>query len=106
MASLSASVGGVLQASAPGKLPRDEKQITNYKSRVLAEQRVSSCPHGTTRDVAADDLFMIMQKAFTEDPSKKFVRAVNAAPEPAVVLSTERQLQDFVQMHSSSPLSQ
>jgi hypothetical protein len=36
-----------------------------------------------------------MHKCFTEDPSKKFVRAVNAAPEPAVVVTTDRQLQDI-----------
>ena len=95
VATLSAQVGGVLQASAPGQLPRDEKQVTNFRSRVSTEQRLSNCPPGISRDVAADDLFMIMQKAFTEDPSKKFVRAVNAAPEPAVVVSTDRQLQDL-----------
>ena len=85
----------MLTASAPGQLPRDEKQVTNFRSRVSAEHRVSNCPPGVSRDAAADDLFMIMQKAFTEDPSKKFVRAVNAAPEPAVVVSTDRQLQDL-----------
>lgn len=94
VASLSAEVGGVLEAIAPGQLPRNEKQVTNYRSRVLLEQR-HSCIPGTSRDVAADDLFMIMQKCFTEDPSKKFVRAVNAAPEPAVVVTTDRQLQDL-----------
>lgn len=40
---------------------------------------------------------MIMQKTFTEDPTKKFVRAVSAAPEPAVVVCTDRQLQDLAQ---------
>ena len=95
IATLSAQVGGVLQASAPGQLPRDEKQVTNFRSRVSTEQRLSNCPPGVSRDAAADDLFMIMQKAFTEDPSKKFVRAVNAAPEPAVMVSTDRQLQDL-----------
>ena len=93
VASLSAEVGGVLEAIAPGQLPRDEKQITNYKARVTLEQR-QSCLPGTSRDAAADDLFMIMHKCYTEDPSKKFVRAVNAAPEPAVVVTTDRQLQD------------
>ena len=42
VASLSANVGGILQASAPGQLPRDEKQITNYKTRVSAQRRVSN----------------------------------------------------------------
>ena len=30
--SLSAEVGGVMEATAPGQLPQDEKQITNYKA--------------------------------------------------------------------------
>ena len=102
IASLSASVGGVLQVSAPGQLPRDEKQVTNYKLSASAEQRMSICPPGTSRDVAAADLFMIMQKAFTDDPSRKFMRAVNAAPEPAVVVSTERQLQDLARFCTNS----
>ena len=73
VATLSARVGGVLQACAPGQLPRDEKQITNFRSRVSTEQRLSNCPPGISCDIAADNLFIIMQKAFTEDPSKKFV---------------------------------
>lgn len=40
---------------------------------------------GMSRDAAADNLFVVMQQAFTEDPSKKFVQAVNAIPVPAVV---------------------
>ena len=36
-----------------------------------------------------------MQKAYSEDPSNRFVRAVNAASEPAIVVSTDRQLQDL-----------
>ena len=40
VATLSASVGGVLTASAPGQLPRDEKQVTNFRSRVSAEHSV------------------------------------------------------------------
>ena len=48
-----------------------------------------------SRDAAADDLFVIMQKALTEDPSKKFIRAINAAPEPAIVVATDRQLHNL-----------
>jgi len=33
VASVSAVPGGVLRASAPGQLPRDEKQVTNFKAR-------------------------------------------------------------------------
>ena len=99
VASLSAEVGGVLEATAPGQLPRDEKQITNYKARVTLEQR-QSCLPGASRDAVADDLFMIMHKCYTEDPLKKFVRAVNAAPEPAVVVTTDcNMLLDFAPLH-------
>ena len=52
VASLSAEV---VEAIAPGQLPRDEKQITNYKARVSLEQRQSFLP-GASRDAAADDL--------------------------------------------------
>ena len=94
VASLSAAAGGVLEATAPRQLPWGEKQIVNFKAKCSFDSRLSSFP-GTSRDAAADDLFLIMQKAFTEDPSRKFVRAVNAAPEPAVVVTTDRQLQDL-----------
>ena len=67
VASLSAVVGGVLEASAPGQLLRDEKQVINYKSNVALDSQMSCLP-GTSCDVAADDHFMIMQKAFTGDP--------------------------------------
>ena len=49
----------------------------------------------TTRDAAAAELFLVMQKAYTENPSRKFVHAVNAAPEPAVVCATDHQLVDL-----------
>ncbi len=98
---VSADAGGVLEASAPGRLPRDEKQVSNFKSRVPSGSRLSSVI-GLSRDAAADDLFIVMQKAFTEDPSKKFVRAVNAAPEPAVVVATDRQLQDLARFCTST----
>lgn len=61
---------------------------------MVLDSRLSAFP-GTSRDAAADELFLVMQKAYTEDPSQKFVRAVNAAPEPAVVCATDRQLCDL-----------
>ena len=92
--SLSAAAGGVLAASAPGQLPRGEKQVINFKSKMALDLRMSSFP-STSRDAAADELFLVIQKAYTEDPSRKFVRAVNAAPEPAVVCATDQQLLDL-----------
>ena len=66
VSTLSAEMGGILQALAPGQLPRDEKQVTNFRSKQLINSRVSSLPKGLSRDAAADDLFVIMQKAYTE----------------------------------------
>ncbi len=84
----------MLEACAPGHLPRREKQVVNFKSKVSLESMLSSFP-GTSRDAAADDLFLVMQKAYTKDPFRKFVRAVNATPERAVVVTTDRQLSDL-----------
>ena len=91
---LSSQAGGMLEACAPGQLPRNEKQVTNYKSKALISERQSDFPE-VSRDAAADDLFLVMQKCYSEDPLQKFVRAVNAAPEPAVVVTSDRQLQDL-----------
>ena len=90
---ISAIAGGILGATAPGQLPRDEKQITNFKAREVISSRL--CTSNVAKDAAADDLFLVMQKAYSEDPSNRFVRSVNAAPEPAIVVSTDRQLQDL-----------
>lgn len=97
---VSNSAGGVLKAITPGQLPRDEKQVSNFRSRALTSARLSLVP-GVHRDAAADDLFVVMQKAFTEDPYRKFIRAVNAAPEPAVVVATNQQLQDLARFCTS-----
>ena len=105
VASLSASVGGVLQTSAPGQLPRDEKQVMNYKLRASAEQRMSIFPPGTSHDVAADDLLMIMQKAFTEDPSRKFGLSMLNRQLWYLLNTSSKTLLDFVQTHLNSLLS-
>ena len=64
---LSHEVGGVLGATAPGQLPRNEKQVVNLKSK-----RCSS-------SAAADDLFAVMQDAHTQDPNNRFVRDIKTA---------------------------
>ena len=50
-------------------LARNEKQISNFK----AQSHASAFPH-LSLDAAADDLFIVMQQAYTEDASKKFVQ--------------------------------
>lgn len=95
VAALSSAEGGILEAVAPGQLPCGEKQIVNFKAKMSVASKLSSFP-GISRNAAADDLFLVMHKTFTEDPTRKFVRAVNAAPEPAVVVTTDRQLADLL----------
>ena len=53
-------------------------------------------------DATADDLFVVMQQTFTEDPAWKFVWAVNAAPELAVVVATDAQLHNLAHFCTSS----
>lgn len=42
-----------------------------------------------------------MQQAYSDDPAHKFTRAVSAAPEPAVVVATDKQLHDVVHFCTS-----
>ena len=97
VAAVSSLVGGVRTASAPGQLPRSEKQVINFKAR----GHVSATP-GSGCNVGADDLLFVMQQAYTEDADNKFIRAVNAAPQPAILLVTDKQLRDLVRFCTSS----
>lgn len=81
---LSSIAGGVLGASAPGELPRDEKQVINMKKRKeIAEKSGGD----------ADDLFIVMQHARSDESN--FVRAIRATPDPAVVIAADCQLNDM-----------
>jgi len=55
--SVSLTFGGVINATAPGQLPRDEKQVSNFKNK---EKRIAN-----SNDAAADNLFIVMQQAYT-----------------------------------------
>ena len=91
---VSSEVGGVVEAAGPGQLPRSEKQVTNIR-------RTEKLKHGYTSD-AANDLFVIMQRAHTEDPSSQFIRGIRTAPDPAIVLTYDFQLKDVVHFCTSS----
>ena len=93
---LSSAVGGVVNASAPGELPRNEKQVTNL--RQLAKVKGHSC--GPSGEV--DELFVVMQRAYSEDPGSKFIRSIRAAPDPAIVLAEDHQIADLVRFCTSS----
>ena len=97
VAVLSAKAGGIMHASAPGILPRDEKQVSNFKQANRFQHSLS-----LSRDAASDNLFVVMQQAYCEDPAHKYIRAVNAAPEPAIVVATDMQLQDLARFCTSA----
>lgn len=92
VATLSASAGGIVGASYPGQLPRNEEQVSNFKKRnevggTAAQNQISS---------EANDLYTVMLQAHLEDTGKKFVRDIKAYPEPAVILASDLQLNDIV----------
>ena len=102
LSTLSVEAGGILGASAPGLLPRDEKQASNFKRKLSFQSRLSKVSDsGLSRDAASDELFVVMQQAYSADPSHRFIRAVNAAPEPAVVVATNSQLRDIARFCTS-----
>jgi len=95
--SVSHTAGGVINAKPPRQLPGDEKQTSNFKNK---EKQINV--FGVSKEATAGNLFVVIQQAYSEDPSNKFVSAVNAAPEPAVVFATDDQLNDIVCFCTSS----
>ena len=80
---VSSDVGGILGASAPGELPRNELQVSTQKKGKVS---------GALASTAADDLFAIMQQAHTQDPGHKFIRDIKTAPEAAIILAVTSSL--------------
>lgn len=96
---VSQKIGGILETTSPGQLPRNEKQVTNTrKNERLKEYHHSS----NTGNASADDLFVVMQKAHTEDPSSQFICAIRTAPDPAIVLADDNQMHNMVAFSTSS----
>ena len=85
---VSQSVGGVLSASDPCSLPRNEQQVTDVKRKLKKDTRYS--PSGM------DELAAVIQKAYLEDAGSCFIREVKTFREPAVVVARDRQLDDLV----------
>ena len=92
---VSSQVGGVAQALGAGQLPRNEKQVMNMRQ----SEKLKGKNEG---DAAADDLFVVMQRAHTEDPSAQFIRGIRTAPDPAIVLAFDFQVKDMVRFCTSS----
>ena len=80
------STGGMMYVSSAGKLPRDEHQIANVRH---SRKKNSS-------SYADDELFIAMTECKSKDITARFVRDVKAAPDPALVLATDQQLDDLV----------
>ena len=71
------------------EIPHNEQQVTKLKSRMKSSSLPVSC-------ATTDELGIVMQQAFMEDKSNQFIRDVRCLREPAVVVSTEWQLNDLV----------
>ena len=82
VASVSAKVGGVMQANAPGELPRGERQVINTKHTL----KFSS-------DDGMDELYSVMQQA---KANNSYVRDIKTSPDPAIVIASDGQLDDLV----------
>ena len=83
---VSEEVGGVCGAYVPGELPRNEKQVTNTRKLSIGGQ-------GPSGEV--DELFVVMQRAYSEDPQSKFIRAIRTSPDAAVVLAEIKDIERF-----------
>ena len=85
---VSAAVGGVMGATDPCCLPRNEQQVTDVRRR-----RKRSAYGGCNPN---DELAIVMQKAYVEDVENCFIREMKTLREPAVIVARDRQLNDMV----------
>ena len=81
VALVSTKVGWVIGARAPRQLPGGEMQATNAKWTLKFSEGHE------------DELFVMMQQAKTSD---RFIRDIKAAPESAIVVASDQQLDDLV----------
>lgn len=98
VSSVSNCVGGVMNATDPCELPRDEQQVSKLKQRVKFKCTAGAAT-GTYR---SDEFAVVMQKAFMEDESKLFIRDVKTIREPAIIVAQDRQLNDLVRFCSNA----
>ena len=83
---VSSSSGGMIKACGIGQLPRNEHQVSNMK---YTKKKASVVCDG-------DELFVAMTDCKSKDVTARFVRDVKAAPDPALVLANDQQLNDLV----------
>ena len=84
---VSSRLGGVLAASDSCEIPRNEQQVLKLKKRMCS----SELPYD-----GSDELAIVMHEALMESKSEQFVREVKCLREPAIIVATERQLNDLV----------
>ena len=87
---VSQEAGGIVGAAAPGKLPRNEHQVSNLRH----SQKQPS-------DSSNDELFVVMSQCKSKDVTAHFIRDVKAGPDPALVIATDQQLNDLVKFCTS-----
>ena len=80
--------GGVVGANYPGELPRNEQQVSNFKKH---KPNPVGAMHVHTE---ANELYTVMLQAHLEETDKLFARDIKAYPEPAILLASQRQLND------------
>ena len=76
---LSQEAGGIVGAAAPGKLPRNEYQVSNLRH----SQKQPS-------DSSNDELLVVMSQCKSKDVTAHFIRDVKAGPDPALVIATDQ----------------
>ena len=91
--SISSSSGGVMNVSGAEQLPRNEHQVSNIKHS--QKKQFSGA-------IDADDLFIAMTECKSQDITARYVRDVKAAPDPALVLANDQQLNDLVRFCTGS----
>lgn len=98
VARVSTKVGGLLDTSCPGQLPRSERQV------MYVRQKSKCLPLGFPQPSwnPADELYTVMFQAKQEDSNQHFSRDMKVLPEPAIILATEQQLNDLVRFCTSA----
>ena len=87
--------GGLMGATSIGELPRNRHQISNIRSKTSASSSICSAKG------LKDPLYMVMEQSKLCESGDKFVRVVNACPEPMCVLATDQQLNDLVRFSTN-----
>ena len=64
-------------------------------------KRRSKFVDSTTSDTVANELFVVMQRAYAQDPMNKFIRDIKTAPE-LIIIANDQQLTDLVRFCTSS----